>query len=744
MAPLRALLRSERGSALLISMVLIVFLTILGLALFELGQIEGLQSGASLGDARAFELAQAGLERAIRELRNGFLLDPYGSESWVDGPPTCSPACETGVYRTMNLTNNTLPASGTDPGGTFVIELKQVTVAEANNPISQGAGYTYPYGQTCIPSLPSNPTVCANLIFVRSTGTVAAGYPPGYQAVSTVQALVKAASTSFFASGLTAEMGVSNDPAIDGRVLIAGSIGTLGSDSINPAFRIDGGASMGMRNNWADLWPDTNTPPTLARLTPRQPICPTGISCGGGANLVESLGAEVKIYGNVSQTMVTLNGGTDLGINAMQTGDYGDVSTTVRKGKGRIDGVYVADGCPMPCTSAFSFDGGSAIYVDTNNYTKPYPDRPPKLPLNSQVNVTPAYPTTDDPTVINGTTYPNWWRDFFETHAPNLTGVPANGGNCSNAANSFFYNSSSPPLPPPSRNIGDALASLDDTDETGPYVLRGFCHTFFFTNKAGVLTNAEICWKRNFGSNPAAKDSTNLPPDSLTKPTLEFGIPSCSVPNGPSNPLLIQNLGRFRTRKSFVTNPNLTVQYRGAAIIGVDNGDIDIEQSLQTTCETAPPAAIANCGPDTFNGRPQKFPENNLLILIQRNGGNTDIAHNAPTTDLVERFMAYVFTEGRIRAWRQTNIVGSLRARQICFNSHSAVGCLGVGFGAGNPRFYQASFVDLRQIPEELPASSGASGDRWLVNVVPRFWMVCRRGPGDTLPTTPTGTCQYQ
>jgi hypothetical protein len=109
--------------------------------------------------------------------------------------------------------------------------------------------------------------------------------------------------------------------------------------------------------------------------------------------------------------------------------------------------------------------------------------------------------------------------------------------------------------------------------------------------------------------------------------------------------------------------------------------------------------------------------------------------------------MAYVFSENRIRAWRQTNIVGSLRGQQICFRNNSASGCGGSGQGAGIPGFYQASFIDSRQIPEELPASSGTSGDRWLVNVVPRFWMVCRRSPTDTLltlPTTPTGTCQYQ
>src|SRR3972149_6617613 len=157
----RPLLRDQRGSALLISLVMIGVITFLGLALFELGQVEGQQAGASLGDARAFELAQAGMERAIRELRNRFLDDAYGTESWVDGlkRPTCTPICETGVYRAMNLTagTNTLPVAGLnpltgqDPGGTFTVELKQVTVAEANNPVSQGVDSTYPHGQTCIP-----------------------------------------------------------------------------------------------------------------------------------------------------------------------------------------------------------------------------------------------------------------------------------------------------------------------------------------------------------------------------------------------------------------------------------------------------------------------------------------------------------------------------------------------------------------------------------------------------------------
>jgi len=762
-------LRDQRGSALLISMVLIVVITILGLALFELGQIEGQHSGASLGDARAFEVAQAGMERAIRELSNGFLADPYGSESWVDGPnrPTCTGTCDPAVYRAMNLANNTLPASGTDPGGTFTVELKQVTVAEANNPVSQGATYTYPYGQSCIPSTPANPTVCANLMFVRSTGTVVG--PPGYTATRTVQALVKAYSTSYFAGGLTAQKasGGGNDPAIDGRVLIAGSVNILGTTTISPAFQISGGATMGMRNNWGDLWPDADLAGlrTLLRITARQAICPTGADCTGNTNLVESLDAELKVYGNVSNTMVRLNGGTDLGINAIRTAAaYGDAGmnppnfTAVNRfGKGRIDGVYVSGGCSMPCTTnAFDLGGGS-IYVDTNNYTKPYPYRPPKLPINSQINVATVYPTTNDTTTINGTVYPDWWAAFMVTNTnaalnPLLVGPPvqqpagvaltdarlnaavANGGYCgpNYAGGNFGAQFSS------GAGMRDSALPNQPPPLPSPYfAVDGFCHTFKFVNKAGAVQVGEICWRR--GVIPGSLNMVNpyrgfnaLNP-SQSVPTLEFGSPSCDVPADPSNPLLIHHANSWRI--GFTQQPPRDYEYRGSAIVFTGNGHIFIENTLQTTCTV--PFAFPPCAND-------RFPENNLLILINRQGADVDIANNN-AGEPVNRFMGYVFTEGGIKTQFLTNLVGSLRAQQFCFNnSNGTSGCGGVNAPGGNPRFYQVSFQDPRKIPAELPASSGASGDRWLVNIVPRFWMECRRGPGDTLPTTPTGTCQYQ
>lgn len=133
-------------------------------------------------------------------------------------------------------------------------------------------------------------------------------------------------------------------------------------------------------------------------------------------------------------------------------------------------------------------------------------------------------------------------------------------------------------------------------------------------------------------------------------------------------------------------------------------------------------------------------------MFVLTGSGHVEIANTGNAgNDVVLRFMAYVYSESWVKVQKVTNLVGSLRAGQFCFNNSAGTnGCAGVGAQNGNPRFYQASFIDLRKIPAELPASSGGSGDRWLVDVVPRFWILCRRGPGDTLPTTPTGTCQYR
>jgi hypothetical protein len=558
---------------------------------------------------------------------------------------------------------------------------------------------------------------------------------------------------------------------------------------------------MGMKNNWADLWPDVDLAGlrTLARITPRQATCPTGANCTGGTNLVESLDAELKVYGNVSNTMVQLNGNTDLGINAVQTGAaYGDAFTGgSRFGKGRIDGVYISSGCSMPCTTnAFGFGGTATIYVDTNNYTKPYPYRPPKLPLKNQLNVPVLYPTAGDGTVINGTAYTTWWADFMATITnsglnPLLVGAPimqpagvvltdarlnaqtANGGYCGPAyAHGLFghLDSFGTRFSSPGGMTDSALPDFPPIPAVPPppppYLsIDGFCHTFKFVNKAGAVQVGEICWRRGViggvagppgnTTSPGGNNKLNMYPGynwafpGRSVPTLEFGVDNavdnaagrfgCAAANDPSNPLLIHHANTWRI--GFTQQGPKDYQYRGSAIIFTNNGGIAIENTLQTTCDGV--AIPAPCDADA-TGRKQRFPENNLLILINRQAANVDIANNNGAQP-VSRFMGYVFSEGGIKTQYISNLIGSLRAQQFCFNNSTITsGCGGVTGAGGNPRFYQVSFQDLRQIPAELPASSGDSGDRWLTDIVPRFWMECRRGPGDTLPTTPTGTCQYR
>jgi hypothetical protein len=720
-------LRNDRGSVIVIALVLIFAMTILGLALFDLAQIEGQLASTSQADARALSVAQAGLERGIRELRTGFLADAYSSASWADAVngPTCTPlACDATQYRLMNIANVTVPATGTDPGGTYALELKLVLVAEANNPISQGAGFTYPYGQECIPDT-GTPTVCANLVFLRSTGT--ANGPPGFNGTAMIQTLVKATSTSPFAAALTAagSTGAPN-PAIDGRFRVAGTVQALGFTTSNPVIHFNGGAGDGMRNNY---WILDGTY-ELDRILRRQLVCPPQTNCGGGANLVESLGAELRIFGNTTSTQMQFAASTDAGTN-INPGPYGQGGNT-RRGKGQIDGVYVADGCPLPCTTnAFTFGFGSQIWVDYNNYTKPYPDRPPKLPLWNAP--TGAYPVLLNPAGINGAAYPSYSTDFMVVRGANLVGVVPNGTNCLAGA-------------PGAECRGDGVHTISNFFDPNSFnngyggsftnLIPPFRHTFTFTNKAGVVTTAEMCWKRSALANPLNQGRFggdpgpyNLPSQGvlIQRPrTLEFGIPTCLDPNPPTNPVLL-----YWPWPVAISRPDATQRiytYRGSAIIMQAGQSLQLEETLVSYC------TVSTAAPGTQCPAGERFAEDHLMVFLT--AGTVDIGMSL---DNVNTVMAYVWTDQRMSIRRDTDIIGSLRGDHLCFQNASAAPCSTPG-GGPDPYVFQATAQDLRKIPEELPGG-GASGDRWRVDSVPRFWMVCRPG---AVSSTPTANCGYQ
>jgi Tfp pilus assembly protein PilX len=717
--PLGMLVKDQRGSVLLVAMVLILAMTILGLALFNLAQIEGQMAGSSETDARALYIAQAGLDRGIRELRDGWMADSnvaggYGTETWADATngPTCTPtACNASVYKVMNIGNTSVPATGTDPGGSYALEMKLVLVAEANNPISQGSAYTYPYGQECIPDT-GTPTVCANLVFLRSTGTV--NGPPGYTSTVSVQTLVKAWPTSPFAAALTggATQFITN-PAIDGEYLAAGTVQVLGSSSSNPAIRFQGGSSDGLRNNYQTL----DGTYELDRIRRRQLVCPPQTDCTGGANLVESLGAEIRIYGgDNSTTMVQLDNSTNAGQSA-NTVAYGQAGNT-RVGKGRLDGVYVATGCLLPCTTGnipFQFGSGAQIWVGYNNYTKPYQDRPAKLPLWNQASL--AYPVLDNPGRINGTNYASYSNDFMLTHAVTLDNtVSPNGANCT-----------------PTTDCSDPHTFSVLFDPNGPFNGIGqnmprFRHDFSFTNKAGVLVpHAEICWKRT--TIPVANRGINLPSQPVAGQadnTLEFGIPTCESPNPPTNPVLIHVPGPFIVNR--LVAPSI-ITYRGSAIFLMPGTGPRFEETFVSYC------TVSTSSPGTQCPAGERFAEDHLLVFLSQPAVSIGLVNSNVNT-----LMAYVWSNHQISVQRDTKVIGSLRGDYICFRNSSQNPCT-VGGGGQEPQVYQGTPWDLRKIPEELPGG-GTSGDRWRVDSVPRFYLVCR--PGGTLPTTPTGACGYQ
>jgi Tfp pilus assembly protein PilX len=737
---LRALLRprDERGNILLITLVAVAVITLLGIAVYDLAQIEAQNAQISLIDYRAYEVAQTGIERGIRELRDAWNVKGATFEAWTSPDPTCTPGpCSDTQYKPWIVLNNTVatqttaaPYAGTDPGGTYNLEVKLVSVAEANNPIA-AVGTAYPFGQMCITdSSIIFAGLCRNLIFLRSTGTVTDGL--GNTRSRTIQTLVKASSSSPWAGGIVAEQG---NPAVSGEALIAGSIHVLGDGTSNPAVFISGGAGAGMRNNWFDL--DATS---LDRLAPRQLICPAGANCAGGANLVESLGAEIKIYGNTSNTMFQVSGGSDLG-KAATTAAYG---VPPRNGKGALDFVNIAGGCLLPCTGGganpFALAGGSTVTVDRNNITKPYLYRPPRGPI-ANVNTGGGLPNAqiiNDTFSIGGTDYPDYFTGWFRPHTtPGINCVGCSAALWSVGQN--LVNATPNCALPAACNDGASLVALLTPLHQNQTAFR---HTFSFKDKAGVVQVAEMCWKRETIGGGVGNTGVNLP---LVTNTLEFGMPNCAVPSTPANPVMFEFFAPLRIDRN---GGAATINYRGAAIIVTGANPMIIDEAFQSYCPndtasgTNPPCYGTGAGGGA--NEPNRFPDNHLFAVMNTNG--IDLAPNNPN---VGRIMGYFFSEGNITVRRNVNVVGMLRAVNICFRN--SAGCGGVGGGGTIPGFFQASFADTRAIPPELPAPyevlGTVSGARWLFGSVPQFFMECRLPIGQgiaNLPLTPTGICGYQ
>jgi hypothetical protein len=689
-------LRDERGSVILMSIVLIFVMTLLGLALFDLGAIESRMSLASQADLRAFEVAQAGIERALRELQEGFDADAAGSESWADNDgvraPVCVPSCVTGAYRPMTLANTSFPG-----GGSYSVEIMLVTVAEAN------ATSPYPIGLNCFRNAAS---LCTNLAFVRSTGTVtdsAAGgatspAPPGYTAQKTLQVLARAYAPSVFANGLVAGTPSALQP-VNGNVLISGSAQLLGAP-VGGLPAIDwNGAGAGLLNSLSNLGPAAATPDNeiLRRLPAQQAVCaPTAVPCA--VPNVYSLGAEAQVARPTGIAAITLVGGAAIGGAAGGAYATGGSTPGSLAGKGPLDSISVADGCQnSTCSDSYAVTAPSQLpIVDMGAIGRAYPENP----------VSP-FPTLTSPVRISGASYAAGLQNYFSTRAANLTAMlsanemPGTAGGLTSSTANCSSPACSPIIP--------------------------------FTNKNGAARLGRICWTRNTG-------------------VLTFGVSAagdpCSTPATAADPLLVYNtspngwrINRGAFSKTNTTCPGTQICYTGAAIIYNVNS-VSIEETVTSLCAVgnAPCAA-------------EKFPTNDLMALLTP--GNVTVA---ATTSSVPRAMGMFyagtdFVSRSVAPATPTRIVGGVAASRFCFGGGGA--CPG---GTSNvPEVYQAPLNgssdstlvhDARGLPEELlalaPSSNGQAPKHWRVESVPRLWLECRPvTPPATLPTTPTGACSY-
>jgi hypothetical protein len=651
--------RDERGSVLLLSLILIFVMTVLGLALFDLGVVESRLVFTGQTDARAFEIAQAGVERALQKLVDRL----NAGDSWAAG---------TNVYCTGGTTSkhgcsesqffpadSAFISSLSFDTGTYAIELMQVQA-----------------GTLSVPCTKNSNNLCDDLMFVRATGSLT-NTPAGYSRGRTIQLLAQAfpSTGTVFPRGITGNSSIGQP--INGNVKIAGSIWISGANG-QTSLILGGGA--GQSNSYALL-----DAASLQRVAALPLVCPAGRTCSGSTGLVESLGASVMISHPTDVPAVVLSGSSYLG----QNGDQTYAGDATRKGKGPLDAVLVADGCTMPCTDNYTgVTLNSNLFVDDNNITKPFS------------SVLAAFPQLTDTAKVDGVQYTHFacpqgssctppgspsTAEFFVSRAANIASIPAIA-----------------------LSLGSAIGL---TDATLPFEV-----SVTFTNQNNATVNGKICWDRAMTPLPPG---ISAPPAGLPRHTLEFGSPTCNTPANSANPLLLYMPSLTPAVTGFnVQRVGGPTNYgvRGSAIV-VTNGLVQIEE-IWESCLTA--GAGTPCQNHQFN-------RDSLFTVMTTGDMNL-----GKSTSNIDRIMGLFYAGGILTAQKQTNILGSITAFRLCF----AGGTSPCSPGGQVPSFFEAD----PNANSLVRAIVFGGGPPWTIISAPRFWVECKRAPGDTLPS---GLCNY-
>lgn len=184
---------------------MVFVMTLLGLALLDLGAFESRLVLVDQANAQAFETAQAGIERGRWELQGAFQPD----NNPLNDTPPCGPgggACtDTGSFQDLHISDSDNSGS-VRGGGFFELRVRRLTVSQVkdldlSDPLLPGVklecrnwsdwdGDLLPPPPIPLPILTPNEAICGDFILLLSTGRVQG--PPGYVARRTIRIVLRA------------------------------------------------------------------------------------------------------------------------------------------------------------------------------------------------------------------------------------------------------------------------------------------------------------------------------------------------------------------------------------------------------------------------------------------------------------------------------------------------------------------------------------------------------------------------
>ncbi len=314
-------LRDKKGSVLLTTFMLITVLLILGVAFMVASSNEARVSESQRKIAQAFNIAEAGIERMIYDLKEDFSDD----ENWSDGD------INAWTYNSSDIdADSYYPFPDASDSGNNAYVSTALGDGSYSVSLKSGSG--------------------GDDLWVRSTGTIGS-------ISQTIEIYVTIIDLSPWDNAIFGGSG-SSGGWVNGNVNVTGSVHILGED-LNPGDNaIDlGGTAELVRNNY-DILP--------AALEALVPALPTTTFNG---EVVETLNAELRVKNGI----VGLSGSSTLG----EPDDPGDGE------KETVDGVYITDGYNgnQGASNVYS-DNGTAEAYDLGDaatfplLTDPYPANP--------------------------------------------------------------------------------------------------------------------------------------------------------------------------------------------------------------------------------------------------------------------------------------------------------------------------------------------------------------------------------